>query len=243
MASTYLELTNKLLRKFNEVEITSDLTFDSVRGVQAVAKDAIKDAVKKINQFQYEWPFNAYEHTETLSVGVVEYAWPDNFKVVEWESFFLIKDDTLGVGAKPLRYMSREDWYRYNRNDDVDSGVDGRNQPIFVFPSHGNGFGITPAPDKEYTIKYRYFRDPPELINPSDEVIIPTQWDNVIVAMATPDMHEFRSNVELAAYSQKSGMDQLDQMRAILINKYLRVYDGRVNQDRFRFSGGYIDAR
>ena len=44
MPSTYLDLTNKLLRKINEVEI-SEADFSNTRGVQTLAKDAIADAI------------------------------------------------------------------------------------------------------------------------------------------------------------------------------------------------------
>ena len=47
--STFLDLTNQLLRRLNEVEI-AQADFPSVRGVQATAKDAIKNAIAKINQ-------------------------------------------------------------------------------------------------------------------------------------------------------------------------------------------------
>lgn len=242
MPSTFINLTNELLRKFNEVEITSEITFNSVRGVQAVAKDAIRHAVRMINQFHYEWPFNAYEHTQILSPGVQEYSWPDNFKIVEWESFMISKDDDLNVNTKSLKVIPREEWYRYARNLDLDVDTDGRAIPHSVFPSHGNGFGLTPSPDQEYTLKYRYFREPADLVNPTDEVIIPSQWDNVIISMATPFMHEFRSNAELAAMTRDHAMQQLKQMRGILINRDLKVYDGRVNLNHNTRRSGYVNV-
>ena len=58
MPSTYIDLCNKTLRRLNEVEIpVSD--FLTVRGVQALVKDAVKAAIAKVNQAEYEWPFNA----------------------------------------------------------------------------------------------------------------------------------------------------------------------------------------
>jgi len=237
-----MELTNRLLRKFNEVEITSEVTFTSVRGLQAAAKDAIKDAINRINQEHYEWPFNAYEHTQVLSPGVSEYSWPDNFKYAEWESFFIIEDDALNIKTNPLKTINREEWYKYHRSIDVDAGSDGRGEPVFVFASHGFGFGVTPSPERAYTIKYRYYRDPPELTAPTDEVIIPSQWDNVIIAIATPYLHEFKSNAELAALTRSDAMQILSRMRGILINKEFKMYEGRVNASTRHRRSGYIDA-
>jgi len=65
MPSTYLDLCNLVLRRLNEVEIAAD-EFNSIRGVQALVKDAVKAALAKINQSEFEWPFNAAQHTATL---------------------------------------------------------------------------------------------------------------------------------------------------------------------------------
>ena len=47
MASTYLQLTNEVLRDMNEVELTST-TFASSRGVQTTVKDYINRAISDI---------------------------------------------------------------------------------------------------------------------------------------------------------------------------------------------------
>ena len=79
MPSTYIDLSNKTLRRLNEVEIpVSD--FLTVRGVQALVKDAVRAAIAKINQAEFEWPFNAAEFTQTLVAGQSEYTWPTAFK-------------------------------------------------------------------------------------------------------------------------------------------------------------------
>ena len=63
MGSTYLDLTNRVLRRLNEVEIESS-DFSSVRGIQAAAKDAVLDTVRNINSQKFEWPFNAASGTQ-----------------------------------------------------------------------------------------------------------------------------------------------------------------------------------
>ena len=242
MPSTFINLTNELLRKFNEVEITNPSQFNSLRGVQAVARDAIRNAIRDINQLHYEWPFNAYEHTQTLVKGISEYSWPDNFKYAEWESFFIVKDDTLGTDTRDLKRINREEWYSYFRDMDLDSLPDGRSIPEFVFPSHGTGFGVTPVPNQNYQIKYRYFRDPPDLVEPDDEVIIPSQWDNVIIMMATPQMYIFRNNPENAQLSEQKAMELLGRMRGILTNKEFKMFDRRINLHNRAFKNGYINV-
>ena len=68
MPSTYIDLTNALLRRLNEVEIEV-ADFADVRGVQALAKDAVRASIAKINAAEFEWPFNSAEHSQSLTVG------------------------------------------------------------------------------------------------------------------------------------------------------------------------------
>ena len=96
MPATYLDLSNRVLRRLNEVEMTSS-DFPTVRGVQALCKDAVKAAIANINQSEFEWPFNAAEHTDTLTIGREEYDWPTYFKVVDWNSFQIFDN----AAAKP----------------------------------------------------------------------------------------------------------------------------------------------
>ena len=91
MPSTFISLTNALLRRLNEVEI-EEADFASVRGVQALAKDAVRASIAKINSAEFEWPFNSAEHSQTLTVGQEDYSWPQYFKSVEWNSFYIVND-------------------------------------------------------------------------------------------------------------------------------------------------------
>ena len=94
MATTFIDLTNKVLRRLNEVELTSS-DFSSASGVQALAKDSVRDAIAKVNQAEFEWPFKSAEHTQVMAVGQEEYTWPTFFKVAEWNSFQIQKDDSI----------------------------------------------------------------------------------------------------------------------------------------------------
>ena len=172
MASSFLDLCNNVLRKLNEVEISSS-EFGSVRGVQALVKDAVVTAIAKINQAEYSWPFNASQYTQTCVVAQEEYGWPSLHKVTDWNSFQLIKDDSLGVGYSKLNFITLDEYFERYRNLDDDTGTTGRGVPTFVFPS-GNGWGLTPSPDKTYQIKYRYYQIPATLSVSTDTSRIPT---------------------------------------------------------------------
>lgn len=228
MASTYLQLTNKLLRRLNEVELNSD-TFDTCRGVHAMCKDAISDAVSQINAKTFEWPFNAYEHTQTLIPGTSEYGWPDNFKVVDWNSFQLQKDDTLNINNRHLPKINRDEWYRKYKDLDDDAGSDGRGKPQLIFPAHGNGFGVTPKPDEAYDIVYRYYITPTQLSAHDDTTTIPTEYEWVIIYGALAISNLFKEDMQGSAYTQDQFEKHIDSMRTLLVNRQQDLTDTRVN--------------
>ena len=126
-----------------------------------LVKDAVKAAVAKINQAEFEWPFNAAEETDTLVVGQEEYSWPSFYKIADWNSFQIQEDTAQGVSFTTLKHIDRDEWYKKHRDNDYSSGADGISVPRFVFPSHGNGYGVSPSPDKAYTLKIQIL---PELL-------------------------------------------------------------------------------
>ena len=162
MGSSFLKHTNNLLRRINEVELTP-ANFSSTRGLQSVAKDCVQDSIREICQQRWEWPFHAVQHTQVLQIGENEYAWPVDFSSVDWNSFQIIKDDSLNVANTHLLLVNRDQWYNYQKDTDEDSDPNGLRVPKYVFRAHGNGFGVTPSPDKLYTIEFRYYKNHPGL--------------------------------------------------------------------------------
>lgn len=242
MPSTYMDLTNRLLRRVNDVEI-GEADFPSVRGVQAAAKDCILDTIREINNSRIDWPFNAVEHTQVLGIGTEEYAWPAQFTAADWNSFQIQKDDVLNINHQQLKPINREEWYHLFRDLDYDSETDGKNVPCYVFPSHGQGWGVSPSPNQEYTIKYRYYKNPTDLSAFDDETTIPSKFDYVIINGALMSMNLFKENsdgVQIAKSRFESGIKDM-------VNLYLPnptyVYDSRVNFGGGQNGGGYLFYR
>lgn len=227
MPSTYIDLCNKTLRRLNEVEISAD-NFPSVRGVQALVKDAVKAAIAKVNQAEYGWPFNAAEHTQVLNVGQTEYTWPDYFKVSDWNTFQIQKDESLGVSYKTLKSIDQDEWYRSHRDADFEAGSAGRAIPDFVFPSHGNGFGVSPSPDKAYTIRFRYFQNYSDLTTATDVTRIPESFDTVIVDGALYHLYMFKDNLEAANAAFLAFQQGIKDLQTLYINNYQYISDTRV---------------
>lgn len=228
MPSTYMELTNRLLRRVNEVEITQS-DFAGAKGIQATAKDCVLDAIREINTTKIDWPFNAVEHTQVLEVGTEEYAWPTGFTAADWNSFQIQKDDTLNINHKLLQPISRDEWYEKYRDRDYDSETSGKNIPSLIFPSHGQGWGVSPSPDQEYTIKYRYYKNPTDLSAYNSETTIPNKFDYVIMAGALYHLNIFKENPEAAAMMEKRFMQGIGNMTNLFLPNVIYVYAGNMN--------------
>jgi hypothetical protein len=232
MPSTYMELTNRLLRRVNDVEITES-DFLSVRGIQATAKDCVLDTIREINSCKIDWPFNAVEHSQTLEVGVEEYAWPLQFTACDWNSFQIQKDEALSINHSHLLLITREQWYHKFRDQDYDSESTGVRIPVFVFPSHGQGWGVSPSPDQEYSIKYRYYKNPDDLVAYNDQVTIPSKFDYVILAGALYHMNLFKENSDGVQIIKQKFDQGLKDMSNLFLPNPTYIYDTRVN-----FGGG-----
>jgi hypothetical protein len=227
MPTSYIDLCNQTLRRLNEVEI-AEADFGSVRGVQALVKDAVKSAVAKINQAEFGWPFNAAEQTEVLVVGQEEYVWPQYFKVADWGSFQIQENTGLNTGFKTLKSIEQDEWYEDHRDADYASGVSGRSVPEFVFPSHGNGFGVSPSPNKAYTVKFRYFLNYADITNATDASRIPESFDTVLIDGALYHMYMFKDNVEAAQAAYMGFEKGIKDLQTLYINNTISVRDTRV---------------
>lgn len=227
--STFLELTNKLLKRFNEVTI-SQSDFASVTGIHATAKDMINDSLREILHEQHQWSFNAVEQTDTLVAGTFEYAWPSDYKDAEWGSFQIQADDSLSVGTTVLERIDRTEFYR-KWYDDAREGVDDSNYravPKYVFQTHGQGFGLYPNPDAAYEIKYRYYKNFTALDAYDDETTVPQEFDHVIIYCGMKHMNLFLDNYEQANYCDKELFKPaLKSMRTLLINDDFVMNDTR----------------
>ena len=97
----FLTITNTVLARLNEVELTS-ATFSSARGIQTQTKNAVNEAVRYINQREFNYPFNHSTDTETLVAGTLRYSIPTTAKTVDYNTFRLVKDEDLATAGGRL---------------------------------------------------------------------------------------------------------------------------------------------
>ena len=88
MATTYLTLTNSVLRELNETELTSG-TFSSSRGIQTAVKDFINKGIHDIYNESGEIPVLFARTTQDLLIGDNEYDFPADIRKADMDSFSL----------------------------------------------------------------------------------------------------------------------------------------------------------
>ena len=122
MAQTFLSLSNSVLARMNEVQLTS-ADFASARGIQIQAKNAINEAIRYINQREFSYPFNHATNTETLVPGTVKYTVPTSTKHVDYNTARIVKNATLGTSGVNLSTLSYNEYIANNveQEDDIET--------------------------------------------------------------------------------------------------------------------------
>ena len=97
MATTYLVLSNRVLRELNEVEMTSS-NFSSSRGIQTAVKDFVNKSIHDIYNEGAELPLLHTSTTQATFTGDGEYTFPTDMRRVDFESFFLKPNELITNG-------------------------------------------------------------------------------------------------------------------------------------------------
>lgn len=230
MRTTFGELVDRLAVRLNETKIPEG-RFDTVQGVHASMKESILDGIREILHERIKWPFLAVEQTQVLDDGTNEYAWPLDFDSVDWNSFQIQPDRVQNWSAKYLRLIEREEWYRIFKDMDMDQRPNGVQMPRYVFSAHGMGFGVAPAPNRDFKLTYRYFKYPQLPVNRDDLCPIPSKHDNVIIAAALKSMYSFLDNTERATFWDAQYTRAFNAMvRVELGNNFAHMYTGTINR-------------
>jgi hypothetical protein len=222
--TTYVTLVNELLRRLNEVVLdTSGDGFDTVRNVQALAKDSINNSIRNIIQTGQEWPFLKTTQTQVLTAGTRQYSFPADYSSTDWETFYIKKLTSVDNTPMHLPTISYDEYIqRYRHFDDTGSQT-GIASPTLVYQTLESKFGVTPIPDNSYEIEYVYYKFPSDLTNFNDVAIIPNRFKHVLIDGAMMYMMRFRSNDQSAAIHEKNFEDGIKMMRRVVIDEPLRV--------------------
>ena len=242
MATTFLTLTNDVLRELNEIELTS-ATFASAKGIQNFVKESINKSINDIANEEPQLPFFAvaasgetdpfYGNVTVASVAGTRWytlkagssSITTDYSSIDWDDFYLTTINVSGESApyvsKGLSFLTLEDWTRYYRDsenaDDSDSQNYGEPQYVIRSPDHRK-FGLSPIPDKVYNVHFYAYNAPTALSAYSDEIVLPDQYANVITAKARYYVWQFKESPQQAAFALDDYKKGMKQMKSNLIN-------------------------
>ena len=216
MAYDFLGLTNEVLARMNEVVLTAT-NFTAARGYQIQCQNAVNDAINYINQREFGWPFSHSTQTETLVASQTRYTVPTGTKHVDYETFRISKDNTLGVDATTLRVLDYKEYVDKYIGQETSSGVGG--VPNFVFRTPDNNYGLYPYPDKAYVLKYEYYSRPTALAAATDVPTVPEQFRQVIADGATAYAYQYRGEAQQYGLNFTRFEEGIKHMQSILLNR------------------------
>jgi hypothetical protein len=224
MAYDFLGLVNDVNRRLNEVELTST-NFASATGFYSQAKDAVNASIRYINQSEYNWPFNHVTQTTTLTANTSRYAFPVDAKVLNFQTFRIKENSSLGNATTRLTEMAYEEYLDKHIAQEYSTSI-GQGVPLNVVQSPDLEFILTPEPDKAYELVYEYYTFPTDLVNATDTTNIPERFRHIIVDGAMYHSYMFRSNMQSTMATKEKFDEGIKHMRSQLINRtpYVRSY-------------------
>ena len=242
MATTYLDITNEVLRELNEIPLTS-ANFASAVGLQQFVKDAVNKSIFDIANQEPQLPFfsaglsgatdpfygnvtvatTAGTRWYLLKSGSSNIA--NDYGSIDWDDFYITTINVSGESApyvsKGLKFLSLADWKRHYRDsenaDDADTQAYG--EPKFVIKSpDSRKFGLSPIPDKVYNIHFYAFEKPTKLSAHDDTIVFPEQYSNVITSRVRYYVWQFKESPQQAAFALDDYKKALKYMKSNLIN-------------------------
>ena len=255
MATTYLQLTNELLREFNEDELTSS-NFSTSVGVQTHIKDLVNRAYLDMVNEEPQWPFlavgesgstdpmygNVYVETTAgtrwYELKAASSSIVDDYSYVDWDNFLLTTVGVSGESAphtvRNLRFTTIEEWkdfFRLAQNkDDADQATGGTPSRVIKSPDNRK-FGLSPIPDQVYRIYYYAYNLPTELSAHGDAIVFPDLYVPVLINRARYYMHQFKDNTQGSAFALEDYKRGLKTMKLHL----MEPTPNYVKDDRIRF--------
>ena len=242
MATTYLEITNEVLRELNEVILTS-ANFSSAIGIQSFVKDSINTSIFDIANEEPQLPFFSvgvsgstdpfYGNVTVATVAGQRWyllksgssSITTDYSSLDWDDFYIttinVSGETAPFVSKGLKFLTLTDWKRYYRDgenaDDADSQNYGEPRYVYRSPDHRK-FGLSPIPDKVYNVHFYAFEKPTALSAFDDTIALPDQYKNVITAKTRYYVHQFKNNLQQAAFALDDYKKAMRQMKSNLIN-------------------------
>lgn len=193
----YLELTNTILDRVNEVALT-EATFPSTTlvGPQKVAKGYVLDAINDIHLAEQKWPFMYSEGVQALTIGTYDYTQPIDTAHIDFDSFFITA--ATGITAAKLTETDYAMWRRKYKQALLNATDAQRAKPSLVYERPGTGYGFDKSPDAAYSVVFDYWKIPTRMALFGDTPDVPVQFHYIIEDGGTERMYDFRNDPDMA---------------------------------------------
>jgi hypothetical protein len=242
MATTYLDLTNEVLRELNEIPLTA-ANFADATGLQKFVKDTVNKSIYDIANEEPQLPFFSagvsgstdpfYGNVTVATVAGQRFytlkadssSITTDYASIDWDDFYVttinVSGETAPYVSKGLRFLTLDDWKRYYRDseneDDANSQTYG--EPKFVIKSpDSRKFGLSPIPDKVYNIHFYAFVRPTALSAYDDSMVLPEQYSNIVTARMRYYVWQFKESPQQAAFALEDYKKGLKYMKSNLMN-------------------------
>lgn len=158
----YLELVNEVL---SELDTPTVSTLTGAIGMPKRAMRWVNRIIFDIFSRSNDWSFREATGILNTVAGVDTYGLAVNVDLDGFKSIVVRESKT------PLHYLDYEDW---DQRHSI-TGLPG------CFTIYQNQIILSPAPNKVYTLDYKFQVKPTKLVNDVDSPIIPEKWQYVLV--------------------------------------------------------------
>ena len=242
MATTYLDLTNEVLRELNEIPLTA-ANFANATGFQKFVKDTVNKSIFDIANEEPQLPFFSagvsgstdpfYGNVTVPTVAGQRFytlksdssSITTDYASIDWDDFYVttinVDGETAPYVSKGLRFLTLDDWKRYYRDSENEDDANSQNygEPKFVIKSpDSRKFGLSPIPDKVYNIHFYAFVRPTALSAYDDTMVLPEQYSNIVTARMRYYVWQFKESPQQAAFALDDYKKGLKYMKSNLMN-------------------------
>jgi len=242
MATTYLDLTNEVLRELNEIPLTA-ANFADAKGFQKFVKDTVNKSIFDIANEEPQLPFFSagvsgstdpfYGNVTVATVAGQRFytlkadssSITTDYASIDWDDFYVttinVSGETAPYVSKGLRFLTLDDWKRYYRDSENEDDANSQNygEPKFVIKSpDSRKFGLSPIPDKVYNIHFYAFVRPTALSAYDDSMVLPEQYSNIVTARMRYYVWQFKESPQQAAFALDDYKKGMKSMKSNLMN-------------------------
>ena len=242
MATTYLDLTNEVLRELNEIPLTA-ANFANATGLQKFVKDTVNKSIFDIANEEPQLPFFSagvsgstdpfYGNVTVATVAGQRFytlkadssSITTDYASIDWDDFYVttinVSGETAPYVSKGLRFLTLDDWKRYYRDSENEDDANSQNygEPKFVIKSpDSRKFGLSPIPDKVYNIHFYAFVRPTALSAYDDTMVLPEQYSNIVTARMRYYVWQFKESPQQAAFALDDYKKGMKSMKSNLMN-------------------------